>query len=106
MINPEAIITKYPAAKRFIGFRLPWLATGETIDSATAVVDDDGLTLNGDAQIDENEIAQFIEDGVAGTDYIVTFHYVTSLGEEDDLNYLVKVVASGQPEAEPEEPEE
>jgi hypothetical protein len=95
MLNPDAIRPKHATAKFYIGFKLKGLADGETITSCTATVSPVGLTLSGAVSIDAalNKISQFIQGGTAGVDYTVRFHYGTSAGNEDDLDYLVEVIA-------------
>ena len=92
MINPDAVRPKHVGAKFYIGFLLKGLAPGETISTCTATVSPSGLILTGSVVIDGNKISQFIEGGVADKDYMVKFHYKTSFTNEDDLNYLVKVI--------------
>lgn len=93
MINPGATIQKKVPAKCWIGFRINGLDSGETITACTATVSPASLTLTGSVVIDGIKIAQFIEAGVAGTDYVVSFSYETSAGNKDRLDFLVKVVA-------------
>lgn len=84
---------KHTTAKAYYGFDIIGLSVGETITACSAVSSPSGLTLTGAVVIDSPRVSQFIEGGTAGTDYTVRFHITTSLGYQDDFDYLIKVIA-------------
>lgn len=92
---PTAVLD-YPmdwAAPSPIG---PWLQTGETITSASCVLDP-GITLltntpvltpNGAATM----VTPWLSGGTAGQTYTVTVHITTSQGRTDERSFRVNVI--------------
>ena len=68
-----------------------WLATGETISSAT-VTPVSGITKDSDSLTDANTtVTAWMSGGTAKIDYDVTCHIVTSDGREDDRTITIQV---------------
>ena len=72
----------------------PWLGAGETISSATVIVDP-GLTLNstvlsptGVATV----VSNWLQGGTIGNTYLVTVRVVTSAGRTGERSFRVRVV--------------
>lgn len=68
-----------------------WLASAETISTHT-VTAEAGMTVDSSAQTDTNtSVTVWLSGGVAGRDYRVTCHIVTSAGRADDRSIVVRV---------------
>lgn len=81
---------KDPDAKLDFGFDWAgWLATGETVLTATWSVPA-GLTNEGEANDGEQTIV-WISGGTLDTEYIVKLSIVTSDGREDDRSLRIKI---------------
>lgn len=87
-------IVKDPSAKLPYGRTwADWLEAGDSIASAAWSVSPEGeLTINADKSGVSGAIANvFLEGGVAGRDYTLTCHVVTTNGLEDDRSFIVRV---------------
>lgn len=87
------IIYKFSEEKYVIGllYFAPDLEEGETIDSVETSVNPAGLTLDGAASIDGNEVSQMINGGTFGVKYIVSFKVTTSAGHIYIDTYSVRI---------------
>lgn len=67
-----------------------WLQTDEAITSQEVVSDDPALVIDQVSQAD-GVVSYRVSGGVAGSNYTVTCHIVTSDGREDDRSLLYQV---------------
>lgn len=88
-------VTKSPLADQDFGFKWhKWLQSGETITVSTWIISPTGeLSTDLDAISVAGDITTiWLQDGVAGENYLVTNHVTTSLTREDDRTMRVHVV--------------
>lgn len=89
-------VTKDPDADLDYGFKWhKWLQTGETVTGSTWAADI-GITISTDTPPSINGAGNittvWLEDGTAGSNYLVKNHITTSLGREDDRTMRVHVL--------------
>ena len=68
-----------------------WLQEGETITGQPEVVSDDPALLIDQVSQADGVVSYRVRGGVAGSNYTVTCHIVTSDGREDDRSLLYQV---------------
>jgi hypothetical protein len=94
--DPDAVLDyrwDWKAATNGTG-RTDWLADGETISTYTVSVPagTGGLVLDSDETTNNaTSVTAWLSAGVAGTDYPVACHIVTSAGREDERTIVVQV---------------
>jgi hypothetical protein len=67
-----------------------WLATGETISTATVTVPD-GITLFSEPVIDGGTVSFYLSGGTDGEAYLVACVIQTSLPDKDRRSFLLQV---------------
>lgn len=67
-----------------------WLPAGDTIATATFVVDDAALVID-DSLHDTTTATAWLSGGVSGSRYVVTCHITTTDGRADDRSLIISM---------------